>query len=204
MKVSDITGNRYGALVAIERAGSTSEGLALWRCRCDCGGEIVARGANLRSGNTTSCGCVRNEQARMRCTKHGDYGKRLHTIWRHMKERCEDANNRYYYCYGGRGVSVCEEWHDYEVFKKWALENGYDDQLSIDRIDNDKDYSPDNCRWATMKEQQNNRSNNCRYTYNGDTHTVAEWADILGVNKHTLYTRLRRGVPFAQAIHKEV
>lgn len=123
---------------------------------------------------------------------HGEsyHETRLHHIWVNMRYRCNNPNCSHYNRYGGRGIKVCDEWNEYLVFKKWAMANGYDDSKSIDRIDNNGNYEPNNCRWATMKTQNNNRSSNNNITYNGETHTVAEWACIVGINENTLRSRL--------------
>lgn len=157
-RLIDLTGQRFGRLVVIERAGSSTSGFALWRCRCDCGKEIVVRGPLLRNGTTKSCGCFRSEVSRDSNTTHGQYGTRLYRIWYAMKTRTTNPHSENYKNYGGRGITVCPEWlNDFAAFQMWALSHGYQDDLSIDRIDNDKGYSPDNCRWATAKEQRHNR-----------------------------------------------
>lgn len=123
-------------------------------------------------------------------TKHGMKKSRLYNIWCNMKARCNNPNHTYYHCYGAKGISVCEEWVDFASFSEWAIANGYSDTLTLDRIDPNLGYSPSNCRWVSMKTQENNRTNNKKITLNGVTHTVAEWADKIGVPYKTLYTRL--------------
>jgi len=126
--------------------------------------------------------------------KHGQCKTRLYNIWGNMIWRCENPKASIYYLYGGRGITVCEEWRkDFKTFWIWANNNGYSDELSLDRIDNDKGYSPDNCRWATQIEQSNNKRTNQRITINGETHTIAEWARIAGILKTTLRERIQRG-----------
>ena len=117
----------------------------------------------------------------------------LRNVHSSMIQRCENPKRQQYSRYGGRGIKVCEEWHNYEIFRKWALENGYRHPLKLDRIDNNGNYEPSNCRWISKKEQMNNRSSNTKYTYDGETHTLSEWADIYKINKETFYTRWSNG-----------
>ena len=195
-RLIDMRGLRFGRLVVIDQAGNAKYGGALWRCQCECGNEKIVRGADLRSGHTQSCGCIHSESLSARNEKHGETGSRLYNIWSGMKQRCGDPHASNYQNYGGRGIKVCDEWvNSFEAFRDWALANGYRDGLTIDRKDNDGPYSPENCRWATRKEQSGNRRKLYSITHNGETHTVREWAEILGIPADRIRERLKRGLP---------
>lgn len=194
-KLIDVTGKRFGMWTVICRSGKDDGGRYLWACRCDCGTIRDVCGGSLRSGVSTCCGCTRGAGNKYN-EKHGGKKERLYAVWTGMKGRCYNPNNTFYSRYGGRGISVCEEWRsDYSKFREWALQNGYDENApkgscTIDRIDNEKGYSPDNCRWVSMKNQCNNRSSNHLIEYEGESHTLQEWSDITGIRKDTLRRRL--------------
>lgn len=157
-RLIDLTGQRFGRLTVIERAENNKAGRARWLCRCDCGKYITVTGVDLRTGNTKSCSCLKTARLIKQSTTHGESKTRLFQIWCNMRNRCYNPNVTRYDDYGGRGITVCDEWlHDFTAFRNWALSSGYSDELTLDRIDNDKGYSPDNCRWATWHEQRMNQ-----------------------------------------------
>ena len=199
---SDLIGRRFGRLTVVEYIGVDKRHNAMWRCVCDCGGVKNVSSCSLNTGKVRSCGCLQRESG-INVQKigisvvrtHGDSRKRLYRIWKDMRRRTTNPHRHNYMRYGGRGIRVCQEWTDsYESFKSWALSHGYDDGLSIERIDNDGDYCPENCRWATKKEQSNNRSTSVHYTHKGKTAPVTEWAEITGVPYTTILNRMKRGV----------
>lgn len=192
--VIDLTGQRFGRLVVIGRADPPvdNQGAARWHCRCDCGNETDVVGYSLRREDTGSCGCLQKERTRVAHTTHGQAGSRLYRIWHDMLARCENSHCPNFDYYGGRGVSVCEEWHDFANFMQWAERTGYQENLTLDRIDVNEGYNPVNCRWATMCEQARNRRNNANITYHGVTRCLSDWAATLGINVETLQKRIHR------------
>lgn len=190
----DCTGRRFGRLVVINWVGTDKWRHSLWECKCDCGNTVVATANNLRSGNTRSCGCKAHEQLVDRNSKHGESKTRLYRIWRGIHTRCENKNRSDSKYYAMSGITVCDEWHSYDAFKTWSVEHGYNDSLSIDRIDNDRGYCPENCRWVTHKQQCNNRRNNIITEYRGQKMTLAEYSDAIGVPYSNIYRTISKGV----------
>lgn len=177
-----------------------------WRCRCDCGNERLVAPAKLKFGHTKSCGCMKIERIKanpsMDRTTHGGRHDRLYNIWRGIKERCHAESCKDYGAYGGRGISVCEEWRNsYSKFKEWALNNGYDNNLSIERKDVNGDYRPENCCWIPLKDQNKNKRTSRWVEYNGERHIVSDWARIYGMDARTLYNRLRIGWSMEKAVN---
>ena len=197
-KHKNIAGQKFGRLTAIKRNGKDNQDLTLWLCKCECGNKITTRLSNLTTGATKSCGCLQKDIVTDMKTKHGlsvnDQGEapRLYSIWRNMKQRCNNPNASKYKNYGGKGISFCEEWENYKPFHDWAINNGYSDDLTLDRIDNNGDYCPENCRWVTYRQQNLNSSQNHLVTFKGETKTITEWSEILNIKRTTLYSRISK------------
>lgn len=162
LKSRNLTGERFGRLRVLGDSGDRKNRHILWDCLCDCGNHVKLDTFSLRSGHTSSCGCLMRDTVSMQFTKHGESASRLYVVWCGMISRCTNPHHSSFHNYGGRGISVCDEWRDnYESFASWAIENGYDPdaphgKCTLDRIDNDGDYEPSNCRWVDMKTQSNN------------------------------------------------
>lgn len=197
----NIVGQRFGRLTVIGRAPNKATGNSQWVCQCDCGNITVVKRTSLFNKTSQSCGCLRNETMKEKMTTHGLSQTKLYTVWEGIKRRCNNPDYCLYKGYGARGIRVCEAWLDFENFYDWAIRNGYKKGLSIERIDNNGNYEPSNCKWATKKEQARNRRSNKLITYKGETHCVYEWAEILGINKKTLSTRLFRGWEIEKAFN---
>lgn len=258
-KVKSLVGKKFGSLTVLEMAGKGSCRSILWRCRCDCGKEIIARGGNLKNGSPKSCGCLQRAKELLPGSRFGRYvvikhlgitesngrdlylvkclcgqekilpkrgvtsnrfgcnrckgrmqegdrskiGHRLYDIWSNMLHRCYNVKDKNYNRYGGRGITVCDEWKKGPfAFADWANKNGYKEDLTLDRIDNDGNYEPSNCRWSTRKEQANNTSFNKFIEYNGESHTISEWSDKAGIKYGILSSRIRKGLPLEKCFYK--
>lgn len=197
-KSLDITGKKFGNLTAIKYSHTGKNYMQYWVFKCDCGKEITTRKTAAISGHCKSCGCLQKQVAKQEVVKHSvkhnESNTRLYKIWKGMHSRCNNENSKYY---GSRGITVCSEWNDYKNFKEWATNNGYSDNLTIDRIDYNGNYEPSNCRWATYKEQARNTSKNRCFELNGKIKCAAEWCEELGIKSSTFFQRLKNGLnPF--------
>lgn len=181
-------GKKFGKLTIIEEYKQRDKhGKIVYKCLCDCGNYHDAVGVDLRKGNIKSCGCLRGNM-------HGKTRTRLYNTWSHMKQRCYNEKDPHYPDYGARGIVVCDEWKDdFTNFYSWAMDNNYQENLTIDRIDVNGNYEPDNCRWATKKQQNENKRNSIHLTYNGKTKTISQWCKELGLKHSIIYVRYHLG-----------
>ena len=189
-KIYRLEGQRFGRWTVIEQCGVDHRGEKLYRCQCDCGNVGVVRSSSLRDGRSSSCGCFANELTSKRSKTHGMTNTRLFNIWSGMRSRCYSTTDYHYKWYGARGITMCDEWkNDFQTFYNWAISSGYDDGLSIDRIDNNGNYEPSNCRWTTHAEQMRNQGRNIMLTYNGKTLCAMDWSRETGLSDATIRWR---------------
>jgi len=196
-KISDLADKRFGKLVVIERTKNNSRGDTMWLCKCDCGNESIVTGRSLKSGATKSCGCGSKEALSNGWGSnktHGMTNTRLYRIWCGIKKRTEpSADERHKRDYYNRGIKMCEEWKSsFKAFYDWAINNGYSDKLTIDRKNNGGNYCPENCRWATNKEQSNNRRSNIMIEFNGKTQNLTQWCVELNLEYEIIRERIKR------------
>lgn len=186
----DLTGQKFGRLLVLEYDHTGKNDVAFWLCKCDCGNEKIISRGNLKNGTTVSCGCYHHNKI----TSHDGCKTRLYSIWTAMKKRCFVTTHQAYKNYGGRGIIVCDEWkNDFVTFRDWALGNGYHEVLTIDRINNNGNYEPSNCRWATIKEQMRNRSKTAYVTIDNITRSISEWSEITGISYGNIFYRFKAG-----------
>ena len=208
-KFIDLTGQKYNRLTVIERASDyifkNGTRNTRWKCKCDCGNEVIVSTSHLRSGHTKSCGCYAKEVSIQNGLKkkHGLKDSRVYRIWSCMKTRCYNKKDEHFKDYGERGIVVCDEWKDdFQAFYDWSMSHGYADNLTIDRIDVNGNYEPSNCRWVTQKEQSNNKRTTPFVTFNGVTKTLFEWSEITGIKYQTLFYRYKVGKTPAEILKK--
>lgn len=206
----NLVGQRFGKLTVIKDLGlrkrADGRNNSWFLCRCDCGNECEKKGTVLKSGKVNSCGCLYKELAHNKPNYHGKTHKKLYQVWSAFRGRCNCPTDAAYKNYGGRGIGYAPEWDDYLIFEKWAFENGYQENvgLTLERIDVNKGYTPDNCCWDTRKRQSNNKRNNLYFTIDGVTHTLAEWCEIYNVPYSRVDVRMNAlGWSFEDALFKE-
>jgi len=202
IELKSLVGEKHNRLTVLKQVKSVYN-KRRWECLCVCGNKTESTTGDLRGGHKKSCGCLLRETRSKNSTIHGYCGTRLHGVWRGMRQRCNNPNNPGYKNYGGRGVKISPEWKTMKKFGKWALENGYKEYLTIDRIDNDGDYSPENCRWATVKKQANNRRSNRWIEFEGETRTIYDWSKKTGIGHKLLAYRIEAGWPMEDVFNKQ-
>lgn len=195
----DLSGLKSGRLVAI-RYEYTRNKKAYWLCLCDCGKSKIVVGTSITNGHVKSCGCLKKEMLAEKNFKHGFCGTGLYQCWQDMKKRCYDKNRAQYKDWGGRGISVCEDWLSFENFKIWAVKNGYQPGLTIERVDNNGNYSPENCKFIRKQDQNSNRRNTVVISFDGKNMNIEQWAKYLGLKRGTFDSRLKRGWSIEKAI----
>lgn len=190
----DISNQVFGRLTAIKYIGKNNHGDSQWLCQCECGKQSIVATYRLRNGHTRSFGCLNKEITLEKSTTHGLSHTKLYSVWKAMLSRCNNPKNKAYKHYGLRGIKVCKEWMDLQRFYDWAMNSGFKKGLELERIDNDGDYEPNNCKWATRQEQVNNTRRNIKIEINGITKTLKQWADNYGLKTNTVQYRYYRGL----------
>lgn len=189
-KFIDLTGQKFGRLLVLKKKKKRQSLHIVWLCKCKCGTKVSVLGYSLKNGKTKSCGCYNLEMVRT----HMMSGTYLYKIWIDIKDRCNNKNNTSYKNYGSRGIKICKEWNkDFMKFREWCLNNGFDKSLELDRRNNDKGYSPDNCRWITKKQNNRNKRTNVFIIYKGKRRTLIEVSELTGINYRTLVGRYGKG-----------
>lgn len=196
--IENLIGNTYGRLTVIAYAGhfynSAGNRQAFWFAECSCDKSILVKANDLKTGKVKSCGCLRSDLGKVKTLTHGLTKHRLYSIYCSMLKRCYNPKATNFERYGGRGILVCKEWRNSFIdFYKWSITSGYKDTLQLDRINNEGPYSPENCRWVTIKEQARNKRNTKYIFFNGETLCISEWSDRLGIPKSTIHNRILAG-----------
>lgn len=197
----DLIGRKFGRLTIYHDMGHNKKTRNRHLiCKCECGNETESYLRDLLSGRSKSCGCLHAEQSRDAATKHGQCHHPLYGAWVAMRRRCRDSGFRSFKNYGGRGIAVCPEWENFEIFLSWANSSGWEEGLTIERVDNEGHYSPNNCRWATRAEQSRNTRQNRRLEFRGDILCVTDIARLANIDRSTLDRRLKLGIPLELAV----
>lgn len=202
-RMIDITGKRFGRIVAIEPSKEIATNKSKkWICKCDCGTVKEIRSSDLRFGKVTSCGCWKDEKTSKRFKTHGKSNTLIYNIWTSMKGRCYRKTSKDYPNYGGRGIRICDEWKDsFMNFYNWSVANGYEERLTIDRIDPNGNYEPSNCRWIENEKQALNRRNSKYYEYDGLSLSAREWSEKLNINYNTMRDYLNRDMTVEEILN---
>ena len=212
MKPRDLTGEKFGRLTVIEldrRKAKNPKGYRYyWKCKCECGKETIVCGEMLTEGRTKSCGCYRRENTIKMRTTHNKADTRLYNVWMSIKGRCNCKTSTSYKWYGARGITICDEWLDYENFYIWAISSGYDEtaargKCTIDRIDVNGNYTPDNCRWVNQKEQTRNTRRTLKFTIDNVEKSLIEWCEIYNIPYDRAIQRIKAGWSITDALTKE-
>lgn len=191
-KVQSLVGQRFSRLTVLDDF-KIQNNKTYWLCKCNCGNEKYVRADSLKDGSIQSCGCLMREVQKSCENKHKTHGltkTKLHNVWGSMKRRCYNKNVSRYENYGGKGIKVCDEWQEFLPFYEWAIANGYQEGLTIERIDVNGNYEPSNCTWITMEEQAKNKTNTTFLTYKGVTKRLVEWAKEYNIDRNNLRTRI--------------
>lgn len=200
MKSLDLKGKRFHKLLVIEKVENQKH-KTMWKCQCDCGNTTLVLTGNLNSNRVKSCGCLKNEKLIERSITHNQRHTNLYEVWKTMKQRCFNPNNNAYKNYGGRGITMCDDWKiNFISFYKWSTDNGYNKGLTIDRIDNNGNYCPENCRWTDRRTQANNSRWNKHIVINGKDDTLANWLRFYNINYDKYYRRIKRGYSEQEAL----
>lgn len=190
-KFKDLTNLKFDKWKVSHRVENGKNGSARWHCICECGKEKEIYTSSLTSGKSKSCGCSNYKNLKITQPTHGMTGTKIYEAWTHLRSRCKNSKDKNYKNYGGRGITVCKEWNKFENFQEWSNKHGFKDGLSIDRIDNNGNYEPSNCRWTTSKVQQNNTRHNRKLTIKGETKNFLEWCRFIKIDPKTMYYRLK-------------
>lgn len=200
MKCIDLSNKQFGKLRVVRKVQNQNN-KTMWECKCDCGNTTFVITANLTCNRVKSCGCLRKEKTILRSTTHNQRHTNLYEVWKTMKQRCNNPNNKTYKNYGGRGISICKEWNDkFDCFYMWSIDNGYKQGLTIDRIDNNGDYCPENCRWTDRITQANNSRWNKHIIVNGKDDTLANWLRFYNLKYYKYYNRIKKGYTDQEAL----
>ena len=192
MKFKDLTNQKFNRLTVLKLAPKHKNKIA-WLCRCDCGKTIIVLASNLTNNRTRSCGCLKMEKLLQRSTIHNQRHTKIYEVWKTLKQRCFNPTNISYKNYGGRGITICEDWkNNFSSFYEWSMKNGYKEGLSIDRIDNNGNYCPENCRWTDRKTQANNTRTNHFITFRNQTKTIAEWSRHFNLPYSNIFAKLQK------------